>query len=92
MFKLLIENLVPGGARVAASVVPQMEKILHLYRAEGLYNHQFAPFLNGYIGEHIEFYQPGAKQLAGLPGPHPVPRSDMTIGEFIGTTYFSVTV
>lgn len=53
-----------------------MQKILHLYRAEGLYNHEFAPFLNGYIGEHIEFYQPGTMQLAGFP--HPVP---MNIGE-----------
>jgi hypothetical protein len=56
-----------------------MQKILQLYRAEGLYNHEFAPFLNGYIGEHVEFYQPGAMQLAGLP--HPVPRSDINIGE-----------
>ena len=46
-----------------------------MYRAEGLYNHEFAPFLNGYIGEHVEFYQPGAMQLAGFP--HAV-RSDMT--------------
>ena len=59
--------LVPGGA---TSAVPQMQKILHMYHAEGLYNHEFAPFLNGYIGEHAEFYQPGTKQLAG-PGVYP---------------------
>lgn len=74
----LIEILVPGGS---ASAVPQMQKILHMYRAEGHYNHEFAPFLNGYIGEHVEFYRPGAKQLAGLP--HPVPSSEMSIGESI---------
>ena len=58
-----------------------MQKILQMYRAEGLYNHEFAPFLNGYIGEHAEFYRPGAKQLAGLGLSHTVPRSDMSIRE-----------
>ena len=77
----LIEILVPGGPGTG-SAVPHMQKILRVYRAEGLYNREFAPFLNGYIGEHIEFYRPGAMQLAGLSGP---PRSNMSIGELILT-------
>ena len=58
-----------------------MQNILHMYRADSdrHSNHEFAPFLNGYIGEHITVYQPDAKQLAG--SPRPVPRSNMSIGE-----------
>ena len=83
--QLIIENLVPEDA---GSVVPQMQKILHIYRAEGHYNHEFAPFQNSYIGEHIEFYQPGTIQLAGLPRSYPFSRSNMSISE--SNTYFSV--
>ena len=70
-------NLTPDGA---ASTSAQMQNILHLYRADsGRHsNHEFDPFLNGYIGEHIASYQPGAKKLAG--SPRPVPRSNMNIG------------
>lgn len=55
-----------------------MQTILHMYRAEGRYNHEFAPFLNGYIGEHAEFYRPGTTQLAGVYPSRPV----MSIREY----------
>ena len=37
----LIEILVPGGPGTG-SAVPHMQKILHVYRPEGLYNREFA--------------------------------------------------
>lgn len=57
-----------------------MKKILHLYRAGGSSDREVAPYLGGYIGEHIAFYQPGAKQLAGLPRPI-AKSSEVRIGE-----------
>jgi hypothetical protein len=57
----------------AASTGSQMQNILHVYHADSNKhsNHEFAPFLNGYIGEHVAFYRPGAKQLAGFPHQFP---------------------
>jgi len=69
-------NYIQGGG---VSTGPQMQKILHMYRAGGSSDHEVAPFLGGYIGEHTAFYRPDAKQLAGLP--RPVAKSNISVGE-----------
>jgi hypothetical protein len=43
-----------------------MENILAAHCEAGDPRILVAPHLLGYIGEHISFYEPGAKQLAGV--------------------------
>ncbi|KJA22512.1 hypothetical protein HYPSUDRAFT_66982 [Hypholoma sublateritium FD-334 SS-4] len=57
-----------GGLSNDANDIPkQMNIVLNKYRsAQDVANRTVAPHLLGYIGEHVVFYQTGAKQLAGL--------------------------